>query len=71
VETCGRVRDATGLAAVALSGGTFQNLLLLERVMSGLESAGFSVYRHRRVPANDGGISLGQAMVAGAVLGPR
>jgi hydrogenase maturation protein HypF len=53
---------------VALSGGTFQNLLLLERVMCGLESEGFSAYRHRRVPANDGGISLGQAMVAGAVL---
>jgi hydrogenase maturation protein HypF len=68
VETCGRVRAATGLAEVALSGGTFQNLLLLERVVSGLESAGFRVYRHRRVPANDGGISLGQAMVAGAVL---
>jgi len=47
---------------------TFQNLLLLERVMCGLESEGFSVDRHRRVPANDGGISLGQAMVAGAVL---
>ncbi|MCW3043020.1 MAG: carbamoyltransferase HypF [Actinobacteria bacterium] len=68
VETCSRVRDATGLAEVALSGGTFQNLLLLERVMCGLESEGFSAYRHRRVPANDGGISLGQAMVAGAVL---
>ena len=68
VETCTRVRAATGLTEVALSGGTFQNLLLLERVMGGLESAGFGVYRHRRVPANDGGISLGQAMVAGAVL---
>jgi hydrogenase maturation protein HypF len=68
VEACRRVRDATGLAEVALSGGTFQNLLLLERVMRGLESEGFGVYRHRRVPANDGGISLGQAMVAGAVL---
>jgi hydrogenase maturation protein HypF len=68
VEACSRVRDATGLAEVALSGGTFQNLLLLERVLRGLESGGFRVYRHGRVPANDGGISLGQAMVAGAVL---
>lgn len=66
VECCGRVREATGLAQVALSGGTFQNLLLLEAVTAGLESAGFDVYRHHRVPANDGGISLGQAVVAGA-----
>jgi hydrogenase maturation protein HypF len=68
VDTAKLVREATGLTEVALSGGTFQNLLLLERVMSGLESAAFTVYRHQRVPANDGGISLGQAMVAGAVL---
>ena len=67
VETCVRVRDEAGLEDVALSGGTFQNLLLLERVIAGLESVGFGVYRHRRVPANDGGISLGQAMVAGAI----
>jgi len=68
VECCTLVREATGLAAVALSGGTFQNLLLLERVTAGLEAASFSVLRHRRVPANDGGISLGQAVVAGARL---
>jgi hydrogenase maturation protein HypF len=65
VESCARVRAATGLDRVALSGGTFQNLLLLEAVTAGLESASFAVYRHHRVPANDGGISLGQAVVAG------
>src|SRR5207302_531501 len=64
----GAAAAVAGLGAVALSGGTFQNLLLLERVMRGLESEGFGVYRHGRVPANDGGISLGQAMVAGAVV---
>ena len=68
VESCRLVRDATGLEQVALSGGTFQNLLLLERVTAGLEAQSFTVHRHRRVPANDGGISLGQAMVAGARL---
>ncbi|HLI55956.1 MAG TPA: carbamoyltransferase HypF, partial [Actinomycetota bacterium] len=66
VDCCEQVREGTGLTRVALSGGTFQNLLLLEAVTAGLESAGFDVYRHRRVPANDGGISLGQAAVAGA-----
>jgi hydrogenase maturation protein HypF len=71
IETCCRVRAETGLSQVALSGGTFQNLLLAERVTAGLEGCGFTVYRHRRVPANDGGISLGQAAVAGARLGQQ
>ena len=66
VEACRRVRAATGLSRVALSGGTFQNLLLLAQVTDLLERASFHVFRHRRVPANDGGISLGQAAVAGA-----
>jgi hydrogenase maturation protein HypF len=60
------VREVTGLSTVALSGGVFQNLLLLERTTAGLEAAGFRVLVHSRVPPNDGGISLGQAAVAGA-----
>ena len=48
---------------VALSGGTFQNMLLLEQCNI-LEEKGFVVYRHRRVPTNDGGIALGQAVLA-------
>jgi hydrogenase maturation protein HypF len=63
---CALLREATGLSAVALSGGVFQNLLLLERLVALLELRGFRVLRHRRVPPNDGGISLGQAAVAGA-----
>ena len=55
-----------GLSAVALSGGVFQNRLLLESVTSGLEAAGLRVLLQRQVPANDGGISLGQAAVAAA-----
>ncbi|HEY1347695.1 MAG TPA: hypothetical protein VGF54_22115, partial [Streptosporangiaceae bacterium] len=51
---------------VALSGGVFQNLLLLGQATGGLEEAGFRVLTHARVPPNDGGISLGQAAVAGA-----
>ncbi|MFC7733811.1 carbamoyltransferase HypF [Actinomadura keratinilytica] len=60
------LRQRTGLRTVALSGGVFQNLVLLERVVSGLEEAGFAVLVHSRVPPNDGGISLGQAVVAAA-----
>jgi hydrogenase maturation protein HypF len=66
VAACQAVRDATGLAAVALSGGVFQNLLLLERTVARLELHGFRVLVHSRVPPNDAGISLGQAAVAGA-----
>jgi hydrogenase maturation protein HypF len=66
VEGCGRIRAETGLAAVALSGGVFQNALLLEAAAAGLEERGFRVLVHHRVPPNDGGISLGQAAVAAA-----
>ncbi len=57
-----------GEPRVALSGGCFQNRLLTERALRGLEAAGFEVLLHRRVPANDGGISLGQVAVAAARL---
>jgi hydrogenase maturation protein HypF len=66
VDACRRLREATGLEVVALSGGVFQNLLLLARVVAGLEGLGFRALVHSRVPPNDGGISLGQAAVAGA-----
>ena len=64
VAVCERLREADGTEAVALSGGTFQNMLLLEQVVQLLEEKGFTVYRHRRVPANDGGLALGQAVLA-------
>jgi hydrogenase maturation protein HypF len=63
---CTRLREQTGLGVVALSGGVFQNLLLTGRVVTSLTAAGFRVLQHSRVPCNDGGISLGQAAVAGA-----
>ncbi|WP_296808108.1 carbamoyltransferase HypF [Thiocapsa sp.] len=55
-----------GVPTVALSGGVFQNRLLLESVTSGLQAAGLRVLLQRQVPANDGGISLGQATVGAA-----
>ncbi|MDX1622220.1 MAG: carbamoyltransferase HypF [Nitriliruptorales bacterium] len=59
-----RVRDDRGLHTVALSGGVFQNAVLVERGVRALEAEGFEVLTHRRVPPNDGGISLGQVVVA-------
>jgi hydrogenase maturation protein HypF len=58
------VRGATGLDQIALSGGVWQNITLLGRVLSLLESEGFKVYIHQQVPTNDGGLSLGQAVIA-------
>jgi hydrogenase maturation protein HypF len=65
-DGCQLLRERHGLSTVALSGGVFQNLLLLRTVTDGLERRGFRVLVHSRVPCNDGGISLGQAVVAAA-----
>ena len=53
---------------VALSGGCFQNRILFETVAAGLERAGFFVLSHSQIPANDGGIALGQAVIAASQL---
>ena len=66
-----RAREATGLAAVAVSGGVFQNRRLVELLVPDLEQAGFDVLRHRQVPPNDGGISLGQAATGRTALANR
>lgn len=63
-EICRLIANETGIRQVALSGGVFQNRLLLRKTVSLLESSGFQVFTHRRVPCNDGGISLGQAVIA-------
>jgi len=67
-EVCELIRAETGLNEVALSGGVFQNVTLLARAVELLRRAGFTVYTHRVVPPNDGGIALGQAVVANAVM---
>jgi hydrogenase maturation protein HypF len=64
-EMCHLIADETPMVSgVALSGGVFQNRLLLRKTVSLLESSGFQVFTHRQVPCNDGGISLGQAVIA-------
>ncbi|MGE5717641.1 MAG: carbamoyltransferase HypF, partial [Acidobacteriota bacterium] len=65
VDGIAGVAEAAGEARVALTGGCFQNRLLLERAVSRLSALGFKVLLHREVPPNDGGISLGQVL-AGA-----
>jgi hydrogenase maturation protein HypF len=63
-----QIRDRCWLNRVALSGGVFQNVFIVERTRRMLEADGFEVLTHCRVPPNDGGISLGQAAVANARL---
>jgi hydrogenase maturation protein HypF len=65
------VREQTGLGKAVLSGGCFQNRVLLEGTVRELERAGFEVYTHQMLPSNDGCIALGQAVVAAARLAAR
>jgi hydrogenase maturation protein HypF len=65
-QTCRRLRDESGLDRVVLSGGVFMNEILLSESLAGLKADGFAVFRHRRVPTNDGGLCLGQLAVAAA-----
>jgi hydrogenase maturation protein HypF len=63
-RVCNEIKLKTGINEVALSGGTWQNMYLLQQVTQLLSEDGFKVYIHRHVPANDGGLSLGQAIIA-------
>lgn len=60
------LHEQTGINEIALSGGVWQNITLLRRTLSLLQNEGFDVYIHRQVPTNDGGLSLGQAVIAAA-----
>ena len=68
VEGIAAVARHAGSPRVALSGGCFQNRVLVERTRERLAAEGFEVLTHRLVPPNDGGIALGQVMVAAATI---
>ena len=63
-RVCQKVRTQTGIEEVALSGGVWQNMTLIKKSIHLLQNDGFTIYLHHQVPTNDGGISLGQAVIA-------
>jgi hydrogenase maturation protein HypF len=64
LDVCEELRSRTALQRIVLSGGVFQNCLLTEMTLARLEDSGFEVLMHSLVPPNDGGLALGQAIVA-------
>ncbi|TKS62859.1 MAG: carbamoyltransferase HypF [Nitrospira sp.] len=70
-DLIGQIAERAGLPRVVLTGGCFQNVLLLRLARRRLTKAGFTIYSHRLVPPNDGGLSLGQAVVAAAHISNR
>ena len=71
IQAASSARSATGIAAVALSGGCLHNRRLARLLREGLEREGFEVFRHKQVSPGDGGLSYGQAVVAAAILRKR
>jgi hydrogenase maturation protein HypF len=72
VEACRRIREQGGPSDVALCGGVMQNARLVGRLVELLEEAGLRAHLHHEVPPNDGGMSLGQAVIASCRAGaPR
>jgi hydrogenase maturation protein HypF len=68
VQLATLLRKKTALHRVCLSGGTFHNVYLSQRLEAQLAEAGFEVFTQKEVPSGDGGLSLGQALVAAAKL---
>ena len=68
LEVCRSIRETHGVSSVALSGGVWQNATLLRKTQLLLQQDEFDVYNHRQVPANDGGLALGQAVIAAHIL---
>lgn len=67
VAVCQNLRSNTGISTCALSGGVWQNRYLLEHTLAALQEHNFNVLYHHQFPTNDGGIALGQAMIAAAI----
>ena len=71
IDICKQARTKTSLNEVVLSGGVWQNQILLDLVRDGLAKEGFIVYFHKQVPTNDGGLALGQVVIANTVIASR
>jgi len=71
IDICKCARETTGLNEIALSGGVWQNQILLDLVRAGLRQEDFLVYSHQQVPSNDGGLALGQAVIANFEISNR
>lgn len=63
------ISQDTGIRKVALSGGVWQNITLLNETLKLLQRSGYDCYLHRQVPSNDGGLALGQAVIAASIIG--
>lgn len=68
IEMCEILKNTTGINEIALSGGVFQNSYILESITEKLNNSGFNVYSHKNYPCNDGAISIGQVVIADALL---
>jgi len=69
VSMCTYLREDKGINEVALSGGVFQNPYLLKKISRNLKKDGFVVYTHTHLPSNDGGVAIGQIIIANTILG--
>jgi len=69
VKMCIYLREDTGIQEVVLSGGVFQNPYLLKEISRNLKKEGFVVYTHTHIPCNDGGVAIGQIIIANAIIG--
>ncbi|MGV8981401.1 carbamoyltransferase HypF [Clostridium sp.] len=68
VSICGSIRKDSGLNEVVLSGGVFQNSFLLQKICCNLKENKFEVYTHKDIPSNDGGVAIGQIIIANAII---
>ena len=68
VSTCMSIRRDSGINDVALSGGVFQNSFLLEKIHCNLQKNNFKVYTHKDLPSNDGGVAIGQIIIANEII---
>jgi hydrogenase maturation protein HypF len=67
LDICLDIRERFGTSTVVLSGGVWQNMVLLAKTVAVLRGSGLDVVHHRKVPSNDGGVSLGQAAIAQSI----